>query len=195
MRRTFTDLNLIEHGASINSLVYLRACIDEALRLAPPVASITPRVTLTGGITVDGHHIPEGIDLACPHYVLHHNPEYYPDPYKYQPERWIVDSSAGWTDKKVSTAKSAFCPFSVGPRSCMGRNMAYAEMMVTMARILFMYDFRVAPGTNVGGGKPDGEEGRQRPDEFQLTDKFTALKDGPLVQFRVKQEGANALPN
>ena len=81
--------------------------------------------------------------------------------------------------------QSAFCPFSVGPRGCIGKGLAYIEMTNTLARTLFLYDIRRAVGVpDPGEGKPGAAFGRDRADEYQLKDIFTSKKDGPMVEFR-----------
>lgn len=64
--------------------------------------------------------------------------------------------------------------------------MAYSELTMTVARAVYLYDMRLAPGSHIGEGNPDAELGRHRPMEFQLKDTFTAVKDGPLVEFRAR---------
>ena len=62
--------------------------------------------------------------------------------------------------------------------------MAYTELSTALARTLFLYDMRLAPGMRVGEGDRDLEFGRHRATEYQLRDSFTSLKDGPIVEFR-----------
>ena len=69
--------------------------------------------------------------------------------------------------------------------------MAYMELMTVLARTLFIYDMRLAPGTTLGEGRPHFEWGRHRPNEFQLKDTFTSMKDGPLVEFRRRDISSN----
>jgi cytochrome P450 len=184
VRGTFDDVEEIVHGAKLSSCTFLKACIDEAMRLSPPVGGALPRRVLQGGITIDNHYVPEGVDVGVPHYTIHHNPTYYPDPFSYIPSRWIPSKAPKLLASKVDEAHSAFCPFSIGPRGCIGKSLAYVELTVTLARVIWMFDMRKAMGTNLGEGKVDGEEGRRRASEFQLSDTFTSLKDGPLVQVR-----------
>jgi hypothetical protein len=76
----------------------------------------------------------------------------------------------------------AFAPFSLGRRGCIGKGMAYMKMMVTMARVLMMFDMRVV--SKLGEGGLDGEVGRRRMGEFQVKDCFVSLKDGPMIEFQ-----------
>ena len=180
LQSCFPTVNAIHSGPDLTACVYLRACIDEALRLSPPVPTLLPRTSLPGGMTIDNHFIPEGVNIGVGAYSIHHNPAYYPDPHAFKPERWIVDpDNGGVTAESVQLAKDAFCPFSIGPRGCIGKNMAYLELMLVMGRLLYVFDVKKM------GQKGEGGEGwlRRRKDEFQLYDRFICLKDGPEVGF------------
>lgn len=186
---TFADVEEIHSSPTLNGCVYLRAVIDEAMRLSPPVGGILPREVLPGGLDIDGMHIPEGVIVGTPHYAVHHNPGYYPDPFTFNPERWIPDSSPAVTKDSVALAQSAFCPFSIGPRGCIGKGVAYVELMTSLARVVFLYEMRLARGITVGEGSSELEWGRQRREEYQLRDSFTSMKDGPYVEFRERAAG------
>ncbi|KAL8377118.1 hypothetical protein RB595_007998 [Gaeumannomyces hyphopodioides] len=198
VRGTFSSVEDIRQGAQLTSLTYLRACIDEAMRLSPSVGGLLPREVLAGGAVVDGERLPAGTVVGTPHYAVHHNADYYPEPFSYVPERWIAGSplatAAGQggrvvAEADVAAAQSAFCPFSIGPRGCIGKGLAYVEMTTTLARVLFTYDMRRPAGVldPSEGGRPDAEYGRHRRGEFQLFDTFTSLKEGPLVEFRERE--------
>lgn len=190
IRAKFNDVEDIIHGPTLNTCTYLRACIDEAMRLSPSVGGILPREILPGGMTIDGETLPAGTVVGTPHYTVQHNEAYHPMPYNYVPERWISGSvrpSDGTTitEDDVAKAASAFCPFSIGPRGCIGKALAYVEMMTTLARTIYLYDMRKAVGVeDPSEGRPDLEWGRQRNTEFQLIDTFTSAKSGPIVEFR-----------
>lgn len=193
VRARFSDVEDIAQGPQLNSCTYLRACIDEAMRMSPSVGGIAPREVLPGGTTIDGEFVPAGAVVGTPHYTIHHNASYYPQPFAYVPERWVAGSSASSkmsggaiTERDVAVAQSAFCPFSIGPRGCIGKGLAYVELMTTLARVLYLYDLRksTAASSDPAEGRPELEWGRRRPDEFQLIDQFTSLKDGPMVEFR-----------
>jgi hypothetical protein len=58
---------------------------------------------------------------------------------------------------------------------------------VTIARVLYLFDMRLAPGTTLGEGSADLEVGRTRATEYQIEDRFASMKDGPVVQFRLRE--------
>lgn len=183
VRSAFADVEDIVGGQTLSSCSYLRACLDEAMRLSPPVGGILPREVLSGGLVIDDENIPAGTVVGVPTYTIHHNPLYYPDPFVYDPTRWLADTGSA-TTQSVATARSAFCPFSIGSRGCIGKGLAYTELTVTLAKMLWLFDLRLAPGLKVGEGRIDLEYGRRRETEFQLRDGFTSQKDGPMVEFR-----------
>ena len=122
VRAAFTDVEEIRMGSTLSGLQYLRAVIDEAMRLSPSVGGILPRQVLSGGMEIEGQFLPEGTVVGVPHYSIHHNPNYYPRPFEFKPERWIAGSEPSYTSESVSLVQSAFCPFSVGPRGCIGKS-------------------------------------------------------------------------
>lgn len=186
IRETFSDVEEIVTSPKLSSCAYLKACIDETMRMTPPVAGALPRQVLPGGMEIDGKHIPAGVDVGVPIYTIHHNSNYYPQPFDYIPERWLVDPSANPMHSSLPAAQSAFNPFSIGPRGCIGKGLAYVEMTVTIARVLYLYDLRLAPGTTLGAGAKDLEVGRTRATEYQIQDVFASKKDGPMLQFRAR---------
>ncbi len=105
IRNTFEDVEEIVSGKKLNSCVYLRAVIDEAMRLNPPVGGLLPREVLPGGIEIDGMHFPEGTVVGTPHYAIHHSEAYFPRPFDWIPERWIPGSVEGVTKESVERAQ------------------------------------------------------------------------------------------
>lgn len=186
VRSTFSSVEEIVNGSALNSCVYLRASIDEAMRMSPPVGGGMPRTVLPGGLNVDGETLPAGVDVCVPHYTLHHNSSCYPSPFSYLPERWIPSQAPADLAPYIEKAQAAFCPFSIGPRGCIGRGLAYIELMTSLGRCLFQDDVRLAPGTHLGEGGEGRrwEWGTERRDEYQTKDTFTSVKEGPAVQFR-----------
>ena len=170
IRSTFSSATEITSGPKLASCKYLRACIDETLRMSPSVTGNIWRQQApddTGPFIVDGHVIPRGTDVSISTYALHHNPAYFPDPYAYKPERWLESD----TERKRLMNK-AFCPFSIGYRGCAGKTVAYVEMSLAIAKAFFYFDVERAPGKDgeLGAGTPGGKRGRDRPEVFQLLD-------------------------
>ncbi|KAJ9640085.1 hypothetical protein H2199_006319 [Coniosporium tulheliwenetii] len=174
VRRVFFSAADIHSGPALDSCVYLQGVMEESLRRTPPKPSHVPREVLPGGIVIDGHHIPAGYVVGVPAYSIHHSEDYYPDPWSFRPERWIVDEKAGVTPEAVALANRAFCPFSLGYK-------------LALAHVLWRYDFRQAPGETLGEGSPDLEEGRRRVDEFQMIDYIGVAREGPMVEFRLAE--------
>jgi len=200
LRSTFSTLESIRSSPALNTCAYLRACLDEAMRFSPPVGGLMPREVLAGGAVIDGEFFPEGVEVGVPHYALSHNEAYYPDSFSYRPERWIVGSGRELTEKgdmgtegygteeSVQLAQSAFCAFSIGPRGCLGKGMAYMEMSLVLARVLWLYDVKLQAGSTLGEGNESFAEGRRRRGEFQLIDTFVSKADGPMVEFKLRAE-------
>ncbi|KAI0402969.1 cytochrome P450 [Xylaria palmicola] len=190
----------IRGGLRLAECKYLRACIDEALRISPPVTGLLWRELAPAEpqkdeepLVIDGHVIPHGTQVAVSIYSLHHNAEYFPEPFKFRPERWLEDSSDSEATRKAMS--EAFAPFSIGSRSCAGKPMAYLEVSLTLAKTLWYFDFEVAAGAsgNLGGGDSTRSGGRDRVDEFQLYDRFSAHHEGPNLVFHLRDQFYNEL--
>ncbi|KAF2473640.1 cytochrome P450 [Lindgomyces ingoldianus] len=196
IRGSFDHASDIHSSMQMVECIYLRACIDETLRMSPPVGGTMWRKACpgSGGIVIDGQCIPEGVELGCSAYALHHNEEYFPDSFTFKPERWIVSTDT--SKESVDLARRAFAPFSLGTRGCAGRTMAYMETSNVIAKTIWYFDFTVAGGHfgTIGEGSSDGPEGRKRMKEFQLEDHFTSTHEGPYLQFKLRKEVADQLP-
>ncbi|RTE68572.1 hypothetical protein BHE90_017050 [Fusarium euwallaceae] len=129
------DDNGVAQYSSLKHLPYLRACIDESLRLRPPVSTGLHRLTPPEGQEIDGHWIPGKTIVVVPIYTAHRNPKFFPDPEKYLPERWLGEG--------MRVAQSTFIPFSEGSRGCIGRNITYIEQTVLLATLVHRYDLRL----------------------------------------------------
>jgi len=118
----------------VKRLPYLDAVINEALRVHSTSGIGLPRIVPEGGLTVCGRFFPEGTVLSVPTYTVHRNKEAWgEDADAFRPERWDEGD-------KVAMQK-AFNPFSFGPRSCVGRNLASMELLIIVASILRRYEF------------------------------------------------------
>lgn len=187
VRSAFDSLADIRIGSRLNACQYLFACFDESMRLSPPIPGILPREVLPGGLHVDGFHLPAGTDLGVPIYALHHSEEHFPDPWSFKPSRWIAgrdDATVLVSEEDVRNARAAFCPFGYGRTNCVGKQLAYQEMALTIARLAWSYEWRVEAGSTAGEGRAGLGWGRERKGEFQLWDKFISSTEGPMVEFK-----------
>jgi benzoate 4-monooxygenase len=111
----------------IKSLPYLEAVFNETLRYHSTSGIGLPREVPPGspGVTICGHYFPAGTVLSVPTYSIHHSHEIWgPDADEFNPDRWF---------NLTARQKEAFIPFSHGPRSCVGRNVAEMEMKLIAA--------------------------------------------------------------
>ena len=184
IRTTFKSVDDIREGITLSSCEYLRACIHETMRMSPATPSELVREVLPGGYEVDGIPLREGTLVGTSTWALHHNEAYFSDAYTYHPERWIVNEADGVTAEDVDRARSAFFPFSAGPGTCLGKNLAMLELMTTIGRTLYRCDVRRLPGSTVGGGSPELGWGRRSKDRYVLKDAYVTFKDGPILQFK-----------
>ncbi|KAI0388423.1 cytochrome P450 [Xylariaceae sp. FL0594] len=186
IRDSFSDGTLIQAGPQLLGCKYLRAVIDETLRMSPPITAMPWREVVSsnkGGCVIDDRVVPGGTLVAISPYCLMHNEAYFPDPFAFQPERWLDDTDPD----RLARMAEAFIPFSFGDTMCLGKTMAYMEMSLVLAKTLWYFDFEKAPGQAgmLGGGSPGGWDGalRDRVDEFQLYDAFVGEHNGPNLIF------------
>ena len=183
IRRTFSNVEEIVSGPKLNSCRYLSACIQETLRMTPAVPAAMWREAEAGGLNVDGEFIPAGCDIGTCIYAVHHNESYFHDSFDYLPERWLSDGME-------ASNHSAFHPFSIGPRSCIGRSFAMAEISIALARVMWLMDFRLcgSQADHHGEGKPENTQGRHRINEYQIFSHLTSWSEGPMLEFRERAQ-------
>lgn len=187
IRTTFQTADEIRSGTKLLGCRYLRACLDESMRMSPPAPGEMTREVMAGGLEVDGMLVPAGTQIGTSAYSLHHNESVFPDPFVYRPERWIVDEDKGVSADDVARAESAWVPFSAGPRACVGKNLAYMQLTIILARLLHQLDIKQPENNVLGEGAPDLIWGRRIRNQFQLKDEFIGYKEGPMAQFRKRQ--------
>lgn len=120
-------------------LPFMAACIQEGLRVYPPGPIAFFRIVPKGGNMICGDWIPEGTRVAVPHFAAYHHPDNFRDPDSFVPERWLPGS--GYENDR----KDVCNPFSIGPRNCIGQNLANHEMRVILAHLIWHFDFELCP--------------------------------------------------
>lgn len=130
------DPSAVPRYAQVKDLPYLDAVIKETMRIHSTSSLGLPRVVPPGpGIALAGHLFPPGTVLSVPAYTIHHSPAIWgPDAASFAPERW-----ASVTEDQ----KTAFIPFSHGPRACVGRNVAEMELALIASTVFRRYEFEL----------------------------------------------------
>ncbi|KAJ5973642.1 benzoate 4-monooxygenase cytochrome P450 [Penicillium waksmanii] len=129
IRGKFKTYEKIDHVAA-QALPYLQAVISEGLRIYPPGSQGFPRVS--PGVSIDGVWVPAGTEVYTSAWTVTHDEANFHDPHTFKPERWI--------DPECTDIKEASQPFSLGTRACLGRNVAYMEVNLILARMIWTYD-------------------------------------------------------
>tara|TARA_R110002003_G_scaffold79_7_gene7065 strand:- start:3738 stop:5105 length:1368 start_codon:yes stop_codon:yes gene_type:complete len=178
IRSTFSDGAEIRAGPKLAGCKYLRACIDETLRISPPVGTTLWRDIPRDGngpVVIDGHAIPEGTRIGVNVYTVHHNEAYFPDPWVFSPERFLEEGDA-YDQTQIKEMRAAFSPFSIGYRSCAGKPLAYLESSVTVAKALWYFDIEM----------PEGVEGEDK--VFKMKDQQGSDHSGPNLRWRPRED-------
>lgn len=175
VRAAFSSSEEIGFGAKLNSCVFLRACLDEALRITPPGGGPLWREVEQGGTRIDGEYVPAGCEVAAAIYSMHRSERNWTNPDSYMPERWLDNKEKD----KAKNSTPPYFPFGIGPRSCVGKPLALVQIMLTFAHLLWEFDFRRADASDLWW---EGDD--INPPEYMLKDHVTGHKTGPVLQFR-----------
>ena len=111
---------------------YLTATIQETLRLRPVISIVLRK--LTEPVEIGGYELPAGISVAPSIYLVHRNPEIYPEPQRFRPERFLENPPGTYT----------WIPFGGGVRRCLGASFAQFEMTVVLKELLRRHQIRPA---------------------------------------------------
>lgn len=124
----------------IDSMKYLNRCMKETLRLYT-IAPFFDRELAQRDI-LDGTWIPKETIITFFPYAMHRNPEFYPEPEKFDPERWQEEL-------EMRRPKYSFIPFSGGPRNCIGFKFGILEWKLTVAMIILNFHIEPVKGFEV----------------------------------------------
>lgn len=119
-------------AADLDRLPYLTRVLKEAMRLYP-AAPVIGRSSVDAA-EVDGHTIPAGADVIIAPWVTHRHPGYWPDPERFDPDRFTPEAEA-------ARPRYAWMPFGGGPRACIGQHFSMLESVIALAMILRSYEF------------------------------------------------------
>lgn len=138
LKAHISDVDRLPSLTDLESIPYLNACVRECIRIASPVPGRLPRVVPKGNpLIVDGQVVPEGTIVGISAYTMHHNRQLWgDDAASFNPDRWLRDKGKSLDQYMVS--------FSKGLRSCLGQNLAYAEIHIMLAYLFRKYDVQLA---------------------------------------------------
>jgi cytochrome P450 len=110
---------------------YLTATIQETLRIRPVLPNVAPRL-VAKPVEIGGWTYPVGCSLVLNSYLIHHDPEIYPDPDRFQPERFLDQQPGTYT----------WIPFGGGRRRCLGASFAMLEMKIVLRSALSTFELQ-----------------------------------------------------
>ncbi|TKA72129.1 hypothetical protein B0A55_06358 [Friedmanniomyces simplex] len=117
---------------SVNDLTYMLAVLSESLRVFPPTSFGIPRlISSKGGQTTR---------VAIFHQAAYRSEQNFARPNDFVPERWLQSPPTEFKDD----SRDVLQPFMVGPRGCLGKGLAHAEMRLLLAKMLWHFDFELA---------------------------------------------------
>ena len=144
-------------AADYPALAYVARVFAESMRLYPP-AWISARTAIEDYTTRTGLFIPKGSALVCAPIVVHRDPRFYPNPLRFDPDRFTPEA-------KAARPKFAYFPFGGGTRQCIGEGFAYMEAVLALATILQCWSLSLPPGS---------------PENLELLPRFTIRPKHPV---------------
>ncbi|XP_032560331.1 cytochrome P450 3A9-like [Chiroxiphia lanceolata] len=125
---------------AIMKLEYLDMTVSETLRMYPLGGRLER--TCKKDVEINGVIIPKGTVVTIPPYVLHRNPEYWPNPEEFRPERFSKEN-------KESMDPYTYLPFGAGPRNCIGMRFALLTLKVAITSLLQHFTFQTCKETQI----------------------------------------------
>lgn len=145
-RTLWSELHRVLNGRSprpqdLPDLPYTERVIKEAMRLYPPIWAIVR--SPVSDCEIGGYRVPAGSTILMSQWIMHHDPRYYPEPERFDPDRWLEERSPGTPS---GIPKFAYFPFGAGPRTCIGASFAMMEAVLVLATTAQHFQVRLAPG-------------------------------------------------
>ncbi|XP_014476474.1 PREDICTED: uncharacterized protein LOC106745409 [Dinoponera quadriceps] len=178
----------------MSKMTYLDMVVSEALRKYPPALFIDRICVKSYKLSPSKPGCKSVIieptsKIWIPAYALHHDPNYFPDPYKFDPERF-------GDENKDNIVPYTYMPFGLGPRKCIANRFAFMEVKLVMVRLLQKFIFKTTEKTvdpmvydkNVFSLQPDGGfwislEKREKRRSHLFTDVSITMESSSLSLF------------
>ncbi|XP_047000801.1 cytochrome P450 6k1-like [Schistocerca americana] len=134
------DATLKEHGGQFTyealvGMKYLDKVVAETMRKYPPAGLIDRKCTRDFQLPGGGPRIEKGMVVVVPVYAIHHDPEYYPEPQRFDPERFSEE-------QKATRHPYVYMPFGEGPRNCIGMRLGLLQTKTGVAYMMSKYEVR-----------------------------------------------------
>src|SRR5215469_14477070 len=126
--------------ADLPKLKYTEMVLAESMRLYPPVWAMGRQAI--DDVEIGPYYLPKGATMVLMQYVMHRNSKYFPDPLRFDPERFTPEA-------KASRPKFSYFPFGGGVRQCIGESFAWMEGVLIMATIAQKWCFSLVPDHRV----------------------------------------------
>lgn len=123
--------------ADVGRLAYTEMVLSESMRLYPPAWAL--QRTALNDCEIGGYVIPKGAQVLMSQYVMHHDPRYFPDPNRFDPERWTKEA-------RDERPQFSYFPFGGGLRRCIGDAFAMMEATLLLSLLVQQWQMRLAPG-------------------------------------------------
>ncbi|RYP65630.1 hypothetical protein DL769_006261 [Monosporascus sp. CRB-8-3] len=146
---------------SLQSLPILNGIVMETLRLHPAAPSALPRITTGKGCDIGGMWVPGKTLVSMQAFTTQRNPEYFPDPDTFNPNRWISGDEISSGSPNV---REMMLMWGKGTRACLGQHMATMEIKMLLGRIVERFRIKLA--------------GLKTHEEMEMTDHFTLIPKG-----------------
>nr|CAD7448682.1 unnamed protein product [Timema bartmani] len=145
--REEVDAVLKEHNGAITyeavqKMGYLGRVVDETLRKYPTIPILERKCTRPFTFPETDYVMEKGAKLSIPSYAIQHDPQYYPDPERFDPERFTEEA-------KQSRHPFTYLPFGEGPRICIGMRFALMQIKVGLVSLLSKYKFSPCEKTDI----------------------------------------------
>ncbi|PGH18252.1 hypothetical protein AJ79_00591 [Helicocarpus griseus UAMH5409] len=129
------DLNEAPRYQELEKLPYLTAVIKESLRISPGVPTPLPRIVPSAGATISSKYVPGGTIVGMSTTFIHNSEAIFKDAMTFNPDRWL--------GHKGQELDQWLVPFSTGPRSCLGMNLAWCELYIGFATLFRKFDMKL----------------------------------------------------
>ena len=118
-------------ASDLQPLSYMKAVLNESMRIRPPVGIMMRKVAKD--TEIDGYALKAGSLAIFSIFNLHHHPEFWPEPERFDPERFLSDENR----------RFSYMPFGTGERICIGNHFAMLESQLLLSMIVRQYDLKL----------------------------------------------------